>query len=529
MNVIFNDESNSVLNGIYTLADAVVSTLGPRGRNAIIMKDGVVHITKDGVTVANSINSKDPLEQVGISLISQAANKAVSLTGDGTTTSILLASTLIKQGLSYMDDFSNINVYDIKQGMRLYFDNVITQLRSNAKQATTEQDLINIATIAANGNKEIGEVVGKLSFELSTYGVILVESSDKNETEVKTIKGYSFEKGMINNYFTTNTTKNEFDSTDCSILVYDGKINSSNQIAGIVNGCTGGLLIIANDVTDDALASLISYKVQSNRPICVVRAPDFGNARKESLEDIAMLCGTVVIGEERGLNLSSQSSSILGKAKQVIVNRERTVIIEGSGNPAAINMRVEQIKEFIANRTTFSQNQIEEYRARLAKLTSGISVIKVGGKSEVEVRNLKDIYDDVVGACKTAMNSGYVIGSGLALMNIVKNTNIDSIYNIDNPSEGIIIGLKLVEHAICTIRPTILKNADIIKTIDNYNYSVDSDNENNKLLYTDINNPFNKIDYYEAGIIDPVDVIITSLDTAISVAGEFLTTKCIIL
>jgi chaperonin GroEL len=533
MDILF--DNSKIIDGINLLNKAVSSTLGPRGRNVIIEdENGNLHITKDGVTVAKYVASSDPIENIGINLVRQAAEKAVSDTGDGTTTAILLASKLIQDGVNHLrDDTRNINIYKFKKGMTDALEGILHSLDKHSSVVSSVEELINIGTISANGNKEIGELVGKLSFSLANKGIITVNESFNNETTVNTINGYTFDKGMVNNYFSTEVTKNVFDVKDCHVLVYDGKLSTYEDMRSVINIVTTAsgiepILIIANDIEGDALALLVAYKVRYKASVCAVRSPELGNAKKETLEDIAIFTGGVIIADDRGTRLNSLTRGCLGKCKNVVVGKNLTILKEGSGSNEAISARIDQIHEYLKD-TTLSPYKINDFKTRIAKLTVGVSEILVGASSQIEMRNLKDVYDDVVGACNTALKGGYITGGGSDLIRIyVEHMETSKQEGLSDYRTGFYVVINSLLYPITQILANAGLESEVKDIIDRI--TTDYQDHNDLALANLGYNPLTETycNMVSAGILDPTDVVKASYKVAVSIAAEFLTTYCII-
>lgn len=533
MDILF--DNTKIIDGISLLNKAVSSTLGPLGRNVIIQTDDdTLHITKDGVTVAKHVGSSDPIESIGINLVRQAAEKAVSDTGDGTTTAILLASKLITAGVKTISTTDNINIYKFKNGMLSALNDIVKSLSSYSTNIVSVDELINIATISANGNKEIGKIVGTLAFTLKNQGIITVNESFNNETTINTIKGYSFDKGMVSNYFSTEVTKNLFDVKDCHILIYDGKLSTYEEIRNIMQTVLTAsgiesILIIANDIQGDALATLISYKMRFKGSICAVRSPEIGNAKKETLEDIAIFTGAIIIADDRGTSLNSLTKGYLGFCKNITVGKNLTILKEGAGKDDAIEARVAQIQEYLKD-STLSPYKVNDFKTRIAKLTTGVSEILVGASSQVEMRNLKDVYDDVVGACNSAMKGGYITGGGSDLVRIYNDFITNSKSDITN---DYLTGYYLVIQSLLYPISQILVNAgleskvvEVIKYITDDYIQFKPNKWRSYIGYNPLNESY--CNMVSEGIIDPTNVVIASYKAAVSIASEFLTTYCII-
>ena len=511
--------------GVNKLSKAVVCTLGPYGRNVIIEKDGELPIsTKDGVTVAKSISLEDPIENIGAEIIKQAAIKSADQAGDGTTTTTLLATNMIKLGLYYLD--RGINPVEVKKGMEEASNSVLEYIASNLiEKISSTNQYEQVAIISSNNDVKVGKLIAEALNEVGKDGLVTIEESKTGETYLETVLGMQFPKGYKSPHFVTNNSNMSVTLEDCSILIYDGIISQAKDIIPLLNYISTekkSLLIIAQDIEQEALATLIVNKVRGIVNVCAVKAPDFGDRRTLFLEDIAILTGGTLLSKDKGNKLDKMSNEFLinalGKAHNVIVSKDDTTIIEGKGNIEDIEKRVNNLKYQINNSSSsFEKEKLQE---RLANLVSGISIIHVGGNNEIELKELKDRVEDALFAAKAAISKGIVPGGGVTLLRAKKSIVIN-----DNDSVSFNIGKKIVLNSLELPLIQILKNAGI-ESPEYICFNLESSEEDLWRGYDIDNNTY--INYKTAGIIDPYKVVYSALKNSISVAGIFLTTEAVI-
>ena len=515
--IVFDVEARDRLKkGVDELANAVKATLGPKGRNVVIDKKfGAPQVTKDGVTVAKEIELKDPVENMGAQMVKEVASKTNDTAGDGTTTATVLAQGIISAGLKNVA--AGANPMDLKRGIDKAVATVIEELRKLSKEVGSDNDKIKqVASISANNDQSIGSLIAEAMKVVGKDGVITVEEAKGTETEVKTVEGMQFDRGYLSPYFVTNAEKMIADLETPYILIYDKKISNMKDLLPVLEPVaqTGKpLLIIAEDVDGEALATLVVNKLRGALKIAAVKAPGFGDRRKAMLEDIAILTGGTVISEERGFNIENTTIDMLGSAERVTIDKDNTTIVNGSGEKKEIEGRVGQIKSQIE--TTTSDYDKEKLQERLAKLAGGVAVLYVGAASEVEMKEKKDRVDDALHATRAAVEEGIVAGGGVALIRARKQ--LDKIKAINDDE---FTGIQIISRALEAPLRTIVENAGgegsvvvakILDGKDGFGYDAKSDKY---------------VDLFESGIIDPKKVTRVALENAASVAGMILTTEC---
>ncbi|MDR0230886.1 MAG: chaperonin GroEL [Dysgonamonadaceae bacterium] len=512
------DARDLLKKGVDELANAVKVTLGPKGRNVIIEKKfGAPQITKDGVTVAKEIELDDAFQNMGAQLVKEVASKTNDDAGDGTTTATVLAQSIISVGLKNVT--AGANPMDLKRGIDKAVVAVIANLKAQSQAVGDDFGKIeNVAKISANGDETIGKLIAEAMQKVKTEGVITVEEAKGTETYVDVVEGMQFDRGYISPYFVTNTEKMEAEMENPQILIYDKKISVLKEMLPILEQSvqTGRpLLIIAEDIDSEALATLVVNRLRGSLKICAVKAPGFGDRRKEMLEDIAVLTGGVVISEEKGLKLESATLDMLGRAEKITVNKDNTVIVNGSGNKESIAARVGQIKAQIESTT--SDYDREKLQERLAKLAGGVAVLYVGAASEVEMKEKKDRVDDALSATRAAIEEGTVPGGGIAYIRA-----ITALENLKGENEDETTGIEIIKRAIEEPLRQIVENAGkegavIVQKVKegkaDFGYNARKD------VYENL---------YAAGVIDPAKVTRVALENAASIAGMFLTTECVI-
>jgi len=504
----------NLVKGIDVLADAVVSTLGPNGRNVVISNSqGIPQSTKDGVTVAKSITLSDPNQELGVQLVKQAAIKTAEKAGDGTTTSTLLAREMVKAGLNALNN--NENAVQIKRDIDSTVTIVVNNLRNNiSEDISGEEQLEQIATISANNDPETGKLIATAIDKVGLEGVVHIEESRTGETYLETVEGLQFDRGYKSPYFVTNNNNMTATLDNPLILIADQKITHVKELLPILEAVSAqakSLLIIAEDIDNEALATLIVNKMRGTMKVCAVKAPDFGDRRKLVLEDIAVTTGGMVFDKQKGMKLDKFSWEWFGEARTATIGKEETTIVDGKGGIEQIEARIEELQQQINKATT--PFEIEKLQERLAKFTGGVAIIHVGGNTETEMREKKDRVDDALHATKAAIEEGIVPGGGTALLYASSGIEVNS------------TGAAIVKQACTKPFNQILVNAgyDAVKGQIIADGIVNSDNDG--WLGFDIKTD-NTVDMKEAGIIDPTKVARTALQNAASVAGTVLLTEC---
>ena len=504
--------------GVDALADAVKVTLGPKGRNVIIEKKfGAPHITKDGVSVAREVELEDPFQNMGAQLVKEVASKTGDDAGDGTTTATVLAQAIINVGLKNVA--AGANPMDIKRGIDRAVAVVVEGIKAQSQEVGDDfKKIEDVARISANNDEAIGHLIAEAMKKVKKEGVITVDEAKGTETTVDIVEGMQFDRGYISPYFVTNTEKMECVMESPYILIYDKKISNIKDILPVLEATAQsgrGLLIISEDVDQEALAPLVVNRLRGSLKVCAVKAPGFGDRRKEMLEDIAVLTGGVVISEEKGMQLATATIDQLGRAEKITVNKENTTIVNGAGNKEAIAGRVAQIKAQIEQTT--SDYDREKLQERLAKLAGGVAVLHIGAPSEVEMKEKKDRVDDALSATRAAIAEGIVPGGGVAYIRCVK-----SLENLKGANDDETTGINIVLRAIEEPLRQIVANAGeegavVVQKVKDgegdYGYNARTDTYENLLA---------------AGVIDPAKVTRVALENAASIAGMFLTTSCVI-
>lgn len=515
----FNIKAREELkNGVDALADAVKVTLGPKGRNVIIEKKfGAPHITKDGVSVAREIELEDPFQNMGAQLVKEVASKTGDQAGDGTTTATVLAQAIVNVGLKNVT--AGANPMDLKRGIDKAVSCVVEGIKAQSQEVDDDFSKIeNVARISANNDEEIGKLIAEAMRKVTKEGVITVEEAKGTETTVEIVEGMEFDRGYISPYFVTNSEKMECEMDNPYILLYDKKISNLKDILPILEaGAQSGrpLLIIAEDVDNEALATLVVNRLRGSLKICAVKAPGFGDRRKEMLEDIAILTGGTVISDVKGMQLSQATVQDLGTAEKISVNKDRTVIVNGAGSKEEIAARIGQIKAQIeATSSTYDKEKLEE---RKAKLAGGVAVLYIGAASEVEMKEKKDRVDDALSATRAAIAEGIVPGGGVAYIRCLNQ--LDQLKGAnDDENTGIAIIRRAIEEPMRQIMNNAgVEGAVILQKVKegtgDFGYNARTDSFEN---------------FYETGVIDPAKVTRVALENASSIAGMFLTTECVI-
>ncbi len=504
--------------GVDALADAVKVTLGPKGRNVIIEKKfGAPHITKDGVSVAREVELEDPFQNMGAQLVKEVASKTGDDAGDGTTTATVLAQAIVNVGLKNVA--AGANPMDLKRGIDRAVAVVVEGIKAQSEEVGDDfKKIEDVARISANNDEAIGRLIAEAMKKVKKEGVITVDEAKGTETTVDIVEGMQFDRGYISPYFVTNTEKMECVMESPYILIHDKKISNIKDILPVLESTAQsgrGLLIISEDVDQEALATLVVNRLRGSLKVCAVKAPGFGDRRKEMLEDIAVLTGGVVISEEKGMQLATATVDQLGRAEKVTINKENTTIVNGAGDKDAIAARVSQIKAQIGQTT--SDYDREKLQERLAKLAGGVAVLHIGAPSEVEMKEKKDRVDDALSATRAAIAEGIVPGGGVAYIRCVK-----SLENLKGANDDETTGINIVLRAIEEPLRQIVANAGqegavVVQKVKDgdadYGYNARTDKYENLMA---------------AGVIDPAKVTRVALENAASIAGMFLTTSCVI-
>ena len=514
----FNTESRENLRkGVDILANAVKVTLGPKGRNVILDKKfGAPSVTKDGVSVAKEIELKEAVENMGAQLVKEVASKTADDAGDGTTTATVLAQAIFNTGIKNVA--AGANPMDLKRGIDKAVVEVVSNLKSQSKDIKDSSEISQVATVSANNDHEIGKMIANAMDKVGKDGVITVEEAKGTETEVKTVEGMQFDRGYLSPYFVTNSDKMEAELENPYILIYDKKISAMKELLPVlelVSQSGKPLLIIAEDIEGEALATIVVNKIRGALKVAAVKAPGFGDRRKAMLEDIAILTGGTVISEERGYKLESATIDYLGTAEKVNIDKDNTTVVSGAGKKADIDGRVNQIKKQIENTT--SEYDKEKLQERLAKLSGGVAILYVGAATEVEMKEKKDRVDDALHATRAAVQEGIVAGGGTAFLRA-----IESLDKLDLGNEDQNTGVLIVKTALEAPIRTIVENSGgegsvVIQKIKegkgDYGYNAASDS-------------FESM--FKAGIIDPTKVSRLALENAASIAGLLITTECVV-
>jgi chaperonin GroEL len=513
-----SDARERMLRGVDILADAVKVTLGPKGRNVVIEKSfGAPRVTKDGVTVAKEIELSDKFENMGAQMLREVASKTADLAGDGTTTATVLAQAIVREGAKSVA--AGANPMDLKRGIDLAVDAVVRGLKSNSKKVTANEEIAQVGTISANGDREVGRMIAEAMKKVGNEGVITVEEAKGLETELEVVEGMQFDRGYTSPYFVTNSEKMTVELEDPYVLIHEKKLSGLQPLLPVLEGVVQSgkpLLIIAEDVEGEALATLVVNKLRGGLKVAAVKAPGFGDRRKAMLEDIAVLTGGTVISEDLGIKLENVTLNMLGRAKKVAIDKDNTTLVDGAGSKSEIDARVKQIKQQIEETT--SDYDREKLQERLAKLAGGVAVIRVGGATEVEVKERKDRVDDALHATRAAVEEGVLPGGGVALLRAIKT--LDTL-TVDNEDQR--VGVNIVRRALQAPVRQIAANAgedgSVIagKIVDNSTYAWGYDAQAGE--YGDL---------LAKGVIDPTKVVRTALQDAASVASLLITTEAMI-
>jgi chaperonin GroEL len=512
------DARDRMLRGVDILTNAVKVTLGPKGRNVVLDKSfGAPRITKDGVTVAKEIELEDKFENMGAQMVREVASKTSDAAGDGTTTATLLAHAIVREGAKAVA--AGANPMDLKRGIDLAVHNVVEELKKKTKKVTSSDEIAQVGTISANGDQDVGKMIAKAMQKVGNEGVITVEEAKSLESELEVVEGMQFDRGYISPYFITNAEKMVADLEDPLILIYEKKLSGLQPLLPLLEAVVQSgkpLLIVAEDVEGEALATLVVNKLRGGLKVAAVKAPGFGDRRKAMLQDIAVLTGGEMISEDLGIKLENVTVKMLGKAKRVSITKDDTTIVGGTGKKADIEGRIAQIKQQIEDTT--SDYDKEKLQERLAKLAGGVAVIKVGGSTEVEVKEKKDRVDDALNATRAAVEEGIVPGGGVALMRTSKTLDGLKPENDDQR-----VGINIVRRALQAPARQIAENAGedgaVVagKILDKSDYAFGYNAQTGE--YGDL---------VKQGVIDPTKVVRTALQDAASVAGLLVTTEAMV-
>ncbi|SDG62757.1 chaperonin GroEL [Sulfitobacter delicatus] len=512
------DARNRMLKGVNILADAVKVTLGPKGRNVVLDKSfGAPRITKDGVSVAKEIELEDKFENMGAQMVKEVASRTNDEAGDGTTTATVLAQAIVKEGMKSVA--AGMNPMDLKRGIDLATSKVVEAIRAAARDVSDSDEVAQVGTISANGEKEIGRQIADAMQKVGNEGVITVEENKGLETETDVVEGMQFDRGYLSPYFVTNSDKMTVELEDAIILLHEKKLSSLQPMVPLLEQVIQSqkpLLIIAEDVEGEALATLVVNKLRGGLKIAAVKAPGFGDRRKAMLQDLAVLTGGQVISEDLGMKLESVTMDMLGSAKKVAITKDETTVVDGAGEKAEIEARVAQIRNQIEETT--SDYDREKLQERVAKLAGGVAVIRVGGMTEVEVKERKDRVDDALNATRAAVQEGIVVGGGVALVQAGKK--LEGLTGDNNDQN---VGISIVRKALEAPLRQIAENAGVdgsvvagkIRESDDLKFGFNAQTEE----YGDM---------FKFGVIDPAKVVRTALQDAASIAGLLITTEAMV-
>src|SRR6266545_2163220 len=512
------DARDRMLHGIDTLTHAVRVTLGPKGRNVLLDKSfGAPRITKDGVAVAKEIELDNKFENMGAQMVREVASRTSDQAGDGTTTATILAHAIVKEGAKAVA--AGMNPMDLKRGVDLAVETIVADLQKNSKNVTSNEEIAQVGTISANGDPEIGRFIADAMKKVGNEGVITVEEAKSLETELEVVEGMQFDRGYISPYFVTNAEKMRVEMEDPYVLIYEKKLSGLQELLPLLEAVvqtSKPLLIIAEDIEGEALATLVVNKLRGGLKVAAVKAPGFGDRRKAMLEDIAILTGGTMVSADLGIKVENVTINMLGRAKKVMIDKENTTIVGGAGKKADIQARIAQIKAQIEETT--SDYDREKLQERLAKLAGGVAVIRVGGATEVEVKERKDRVDDALNATRAAVEEGIVPGGGVALLRSKKAAE-----KLKSDNADVQAGINIVLRALETPIRQIVENAGVEGSIvvgkvlesksDSYGFDAQTETY---------------VDMVEEGIIDPAKVVRAALQDAASVAGLLVTTEAMV-
>jgi chaperonin GroEL len=512
------DARDRMLRGVDILTNAVRVTLGPKGRNVVLDKSfGAPRMTKDGVTVAKEIELEDKFENMGAQMVREVASKSSDFAGDGTTTATVLAQAIVKEGSKSVA--AGMNPMDLKRGIDLAIEAVVADLQKNTKMVTSNQEIAQVGTISANGDAEIGQFLADAMKKVGNEGVITVEEAKSLETELEVVEGMQFDRGYISPYFITNADKMRVEMDDAYLLIYEKKLSGLQELLPLLEAVvqtSKPLVIIAEDVEGEALATLVVNKLRGGLKVVAVKAPGFGDRRKAMLEDIAILTGAQAVSEDLGIKLDKVTVSMLGRAKKVMIDKENTTIVSGAGKKADIEARIKQIRAQIEETT--SDYDREKLQERLAKLSGGVAVIRVGGATEIEVKERKDRVDDAMHATRAAVEEGILPGGGVALL---RATEVLKKLRAENDDQK--TGVEIVRKALSWPARQIAINAGedgsviIGKILEKDQYAYGFDAQNGEY-----------VNMLSKGIIDPTKVVRSALQNAASIAGLLITTEAMV-
>jgi chaperonin GroEL len=512
------DARDKMLRGVDILANAVKVTLGPKGRNVILDKSyGAPRITKDGVTVAKEIELEDKFENMGAQMVREVAQKTNDTAGDGTTTATVLAAAIVKEGVKSVA--AGMNPMDLKRGIDLAVTAVVAEIKKRAKKVNSTAEVAQVGTISSNGDATIGKMIANAMQKVGNEGVITVEEAKALDTEVEIVEGMQFDRGYLSPYFITNAEKMVAELEDCYVLLHEKKLSQLQAMLPVLEAVVQAgkpLLIIAEDLEGEALATLVVNKLRGGLKVAAVKAPGFGDRRKSMMEDIAILTGGQLITDDLGIKLESVTTAMLGRAKKIVIEKEKTTIIDGAGKKKEIEARVGQIKAQIEETT--SDYDREKLQERLAKLAGGVAVIRVGGATEIEVKEKKDRVEDALNATRAAVEEGIVPGGGVALLRAKK-----AIGKLANDNSDVQAGINIVLKALETPLRQIAENSGVEGSI-----VVNKILENKSETFGFDAQTEEYVDMIDKGIVDPAKVVRTALQDAASIAGLLVTTEAMI-
>ena len=512
------DARERMLRGVETLANAVKVTLGPKGRNVVLDKSfGAPRITKDGVTVAKEIELEDKFENMGAQMVREVAQKTNDLAGDGTTTATVLAASIVKEGAKSVA--AGMNPMDLKRGIDIAVAAVVEDIKKRSKKVASSSEVAQVGTISSNGDANVGKMIAEAMQKVGNEGVITVEEAKALDTEVEIVEGMQFDRGYLSPYFITNAEKMVAELEDAYVLLHEKKLSGLQAMLPVLEAVVQSgkpLLIIAEDIEGEALATLVVNKLRGGLKVAAVKAPGFGDRRKAMLEDIAILTGGQLIAEDLGIKLESVTTAMLGRAKKIVIEKEKTTIVDGAGKKKDIEARVNQIKAQIEETT--SDYDREKLQERLAKLAGGVAVIRVGGATEIEVKEKKDRVEDALNATRAAVEEGIVPGGGVALLRAKK-----SVGKLHNDNADVQAGINIVLKALEAPIRQIAENSGVEGSI-----VVNKISENKSETYGFDAQTEEYVDMLDKGIVDPAKVVRAALQDAASVAGLLVTTEAMI-
>jgi chaperonin GroEL len=512
------DARERMLRGVETLANAVKVTLGPKGRNVVLDKSfGAPRITKDGVTVAKEIELEDKFENMGAQMVREVAQKTNDLAGDGTTTATVLAASIVKEGAKSVA--AGMNPMDLKRGIDIAVAAVVEDIKKRSKKVASSSEVAQVGTISSNGDAAVGKMIAEAMQKVGNEGVITVEEAKALDTEVEIVEGMQFDRGYLSPYFITNAEKMVAELEDAFVLLHEKKLSGLQAMLPVLEAVVQSgkpLLIIAEDIEGEALATLVVNKLRGGLKVAAVKAPGFGDRRKAMLEDIAILTGGQLIAEDLGIKLESVTTAMLGRAKKIVIEKEKTTIVDGTGKKKEIEARVNQIKAQIEETT--SDYDREKLQERLAKLAGGVAVIRVGGATEIEVKEKKDRVEDALNATRAAVEEGIVPGGGVALLRAKK-----SVGKLTNANADVQAGINIVLKALEAPIRQIAENSGVEGSI-----VVNNISENKSETYGFDAQTEDYVDMLDKGIVDPAKVVRAALQDAASVAGLLVTTEAMI-